>query len=331
MKTLKMTIIVAFASVFCLNANAQTTPNKTETYGLFGYPSLVRYMKYEADTATNIKQQRTAFIDDYQLTFNDRRELLERLNFINEAPDRKITLSYNNKRQVTKEVLTEVDGKIVSTTDYEYGYLGRLSQITISEYPLSRAGANTVVYKESYDYNAKGQLTTQNVFANGETLSKITKYFYGPQDSLIYTTTTYSENKNVDKITYRRDFKHDVIEMTAVRNDKQTRREAYELNDKAKCVVKKVFNAKDKLILTYTYEYDQHGNVLSEVAINDRNVRTIDYYYKYEKDSFFNWVKRTMYDGWLPKYVETRKIEYIDKPHFYDDLKDEDTKRVIRQ
>jgi hypothetical protein len=331
MKPSKIVFFVAIATAFCCTANAQTTPNKTESYGLFGYPSVVRYMKFEADTATKPQVQRTAFIDDYQLNFNDRRELLERLNFIGGAADRKITMSYSNKRQVTKEVLTEVDGKIVSTTDYEYGYLGRVSQITISEYPLSRAGANTIVYKESYDYNSKGQLVTQNVFANGENLSKTTKYYYGPQDSLIYTISTYGENKNVDKITYRRDFKHDVIEMTAVRNDKQTRREFYELNEKAQCVKKQIFNAKDKLILSYTYEYDQHGNVLSEVAINDRDVRTIDYYYKYEKDSFFNWTKRTMYDGWQPKYVEIRKIDYIDKPHFYDDMKDEEIKRVVRE
>ena len=330
MKSLKIILIGAIASFFCPNINAQTTPNKTENYGLFGYPSSVRYMKFESDTAIKSQAQRTAFIDDYILNFNDRRELSERQNFIAGEQDRKITLSYNNRRQVVKEVLTEVDGKIVSTTDYEYGYLGRVSQITITEYPLSRAGANTIAYKESYDYNAKGQLVTQNIFANGEQLSKTTKYYYGPQDSLTYTLTTYGENKNVEKITYRRDFKHDVIEMTVARNDKQTRRELYELNDKVQRVKKEVFNANNKLILTFTYEYDQHNNILSEIAVNDRGVRTIDYHYSYEKDSFFNWTKRTMYDGWLPKYIETRNIEYIEKPHFYDDMKDEDTKRVIR-
>ncbi|MDR1725177.1 MAG: hypothetical protein LBR28_02160 [Bacteroidales bacterium] len=330
MKAYKIILIAVMISGFSLNVVSQT-PNKTSDYGLFGYPSTVRYMKFEADTTNQPQLQRTAFIDDYQLTFNERRELIEKTNFIGGTKDRQIKMTYNNKRLIAQEVLAEADGKIVSTTDYEYGYIGRVSQITITEYPQSRGGANTIVYKESYNYNDKGQLTEKNIFANGINLSKTTKYFYGPQDSLIYTITTYTENKNVDKITYRRDFKHDIIEMTAVRNDKQTRREFYVLNEKSQVAKKEVYNAKDKLILTYTYEYDQHNNILSEVGIDNKGVRTIDYHYKYEKDAFFNWTKRTMYDTWDAKYIEIRNIEYLDKTHFYDDLKDEETKRVIRE
>jgi hypothetical protein len=331
MQAYKIIIIAAITGIISLNLNAQTTPNKTEDYGLFGYPSIVRYMKFEADTATKVQVQKTAFIDDYQLKFNERRELVERTNFIGGAKDRQVKLNYDNKRHLTQEILSEMDGKTVSTIDYDYGYIGRVSQITITEYPQSRGGANTIIYKESYDYNSKGQLTTKNVFANGVNLTKTTKYYYGPQDSLIYKITTYNENKNVEKTTYRRDYKHDIIEMTFARNDKQVRRELYDLDDKARAASKKVYNAKNKLIMTYTYEYDQHGNILSEVAIDDKGVRTIDNHYKYEKDSFFNWTKRTMYDNWDAKYVEIRNIEYLDKNHFYDDLKDEETKRVIRQ
>ncbi|MDR1006319.1 MAG: hypothetical protein LBL74_05600 [Bacteroidales bacterium] len=326
-KTLFCIIITVFAA---LQATSQTTPNLTKDYGLFGYPSVVRYMKFETDTADNPKIQRTAFIDDYQLTFNERRELLKRTNFINGTADRQIILDYDNKRHLVKETLQEADGKIVSVTDYKYGYIGRVSQITITEYPDSRAGANTLVYKETYDYNKKGQLETKTIYNNGSDTSKQTKYYYGPADSLIYTISTYGNNKNVEKVSFKRDFKHDVIEMLLVRNDKQARREEYDLNKQGQCVTKRVYNGKNKLILTYSYQYDQHGNLTAEVGVDDKGIKAIEFYYKYEKDKFFNWTKRTMYDSWNPKYVETRTIEYIDKEHFYDDMKDEDRGRVVK-
>lgn len=93
---------------------------------------------------------------------------------------------------------------------------------------------------------------------------------------------------------------------------------------------KDVYSKKDKKILSYTYTYDEHGNITSEVAIDNKNVKTIEYYYKYEKDKFFNWTKRTMYDGWDVKYTEIRSMEYFDKTHFYEDLKDADTGRIIK-
>ena len=157
------------------------------------------------------------------------------------------------------------------------------------------------------------------------------EYFYGPQDSLIHTISTFEFTKNVDKVTFKRDYKHDVIEKITVRNDKQTRRETFERNDKGLIIKKEVFNAKDKKLLTYTYEYDVHNYMTSEVAVNDRGVKTIEYYYKYEKDKYFNWTKRITFDSWAEKYTEIRKIDYLEKEYWYEDLKDADTKRVIRE
>jgi hypothetical protein len=134
----------------------------------------------------------------------------------------------------------------------------------------------------------------------------------------------------VDKVTYKRDFKHSLIEKINIRNDKQTRRETYSYNDKGLLEQKEVYNGKNKKLLTYTYKYDQHNYMIEEIAVNDKDVRTIEYYYKYEKDKFFNWTKRTVYDIWDVKYTEIRKIEYEDKEHWYEEMKDADTKRVVR-
>ena len=310
-------------------ANAQDIPNMTKDYDLSGYPSTVRYMKFESDSA--LKSQRTSFIDDYQLEFNNIRQLTHRVNFIDGKKDRFIDYQYDNNKQLVKKTLMEANNKIVAVTTYEYNYLGRLAKAVEIEYPQSRGGANTIMRTEEFFYNAKGFLSKYTMDSQNERENKTIEYFYGPQDSLIHTISTFHFTKNVDKVTYKRDYKHDVIEKIYVRNDKQTRRETFERDDKGLVVKKEVFNAKDKKLLTYTYEYDVHNYMISEVAVNDRGVKTIEYYYQYEKDKYFNWTKRITFDSWTEKYTEIRKIDYLDKEYWYEDLKDADTKRVIRE
>lgn len=321
-------LLLAIALLSSWQAYSQVTPHTTTDYHLEGYPKQVRYMKFESDSA--LKNQRTSFIEDYQLTFNDQRQLIERTNYINGKKDRYSTYEYDNNRQLFKETLLEANNKIVSVTEYTYNYLGRIAEIITIEYPQSRGGANTVVRHESYEYNKKGQQIKHIISSDNSKESRTTQFFYGPQDSLIYTITTYSYNKNVDKVTYKRDFKHSLIEKINIRNDKQTRRETYSYNDKGLLEQKEVYNGKNKKLLTYTYKYDQHNYMIEEIAVNDKDVRTIEYYYKYEKDKFFNWTKRTVYDIWDVKYTEIRKIEYEDKEHWYEEMKDADTKRVVR-
>lgn len=326
MKKFFVCFIVLFAG---LTAISQDIPNMTKDYDLAGYPSSVRYMKFESDST--LKSQRTSFIDDYQLTFNNIRQLTERVNYIDGKKDRFIEYKYDNNKQLVKKTLMEANNKIVAVTTYEYNYLGRLAKAVEVEYPQSRGGANTVERTEEFFYNKKGLLSKYTLVSQNERENKVVEYFYGPQDSLIHTISTFEFTKNVDKVTFKRDYKHDVIEKITVRNDKQTRRETFERNDKGLIIKKEVFNAKDKKLLTYTYEYDVHNYMTSEVAVNDRGVKTIEYYYKYEKDKYFNWTKRITFDSWAEKYTEIRKIDYLEKEYWYEDLKDADTKRVIRE
>lgn len=328
MKKQTQKFLLAIALLTTWNTYSQITPHTTENYQLRGYPKQVRYMKFESDSS--LKNQRTSFIEDYNLIFNPQRQLIERTNYIDGKKDRYSVFEYDNNRQLSKETLMESNNKIVSITEYSYNYLGRIAEITTVEYPQSRGGANTVVRKESYEYNKKGQQIKQIIASDNNRECRTTEYFYGPQDSLIYTITTYSYNKNVDKVTYKRDFNHTLIEKTNIRNDKQTRRETYSYNDKGLLETKEVYNGKDKKLLTYNYKYDQHNYMTEEIAVNENGQRTIEYYYKYEKDKYFNWTKRTVYDVWDIKYTEIRKIEYEDKEHWYEDEKDADTKRVVR-
>ena len=329
MKKLFVKTLFVFALAATCQLKAQVTPHTTADYQLSGYPKMVRYMKFESDTA--IKNQRTSFIEDYQLIFDDQRHLVERTNFIDGKKDRHSRYEYDNNRHLCKETLMEADNKIVSVTEYDYNYLGRIARITTVEYPQSRGGANTLVRQETFEYNSKGQQTKHTINSDNNKENRTTEYFYGPQDSLIYTITTYSYNKNIDKTTYKRDFDHSLIEKINIRNDKQTRRETYSYNDKGLLEQKEVYNGKDKKLLTYTYKYDQHNFMTEEVATNPNGERTIEYYYKYEKDKYFNWTKRTVYDVWEVKYTEIRKIDYEDKEYWYEDKKDQDTKRVVRE
>ena len=329
---LKKRIYLLVALLFCSAyiSQAQMVPVSTKDYGLMGYPLTVRYQKYETDTTYKEQGKRTSFIDDYQMTFNENRQLIERQHYIGENKDRYSIFSYDINCHLQKEELFEANKKIVSTINYNYGYLGRLENVIAVEYPASLGGANKMASKKTYKWNEKGQLSEYSTYSDDASLQKTIQYFYGPQDSLIYTLSTYGYNKNVEKTTYKRDYKHNLVEMTMFRNDSQVRRETYDLNDLFQIVGKKVYNGKDKLTLTYTYTYDEHNYMLSEIAKDEKGVWAIEYYYKYEKDSFFNWTKKTTYDGWEPKYIETREFTYSNKEHFYDDLKDADKKKVIK-
>lgn len=322
-------IAFLFCSVFV--SKAQIVPVTTSDYGLMGYPLTVRYQKYETDTNYKQKNKRTSFIDDYQMTFNENRRLVERQHYIGGNKDRFSVFTYDDvTRDLLKEELFEANKKVVSTINHKYGYLGRLEEVVEVNYPASLGGANKMVSRQTYKWNPKGQLSEYSIYGDDASRQKTIQYFYGPQDSLIYTLTTYGFNKNVEKTTYKRNFAHYLVEMTMFRNDEQTRRETYDLNNQYQVVGKKVYNGKNKLTLTYTYTYDEHNYMLSEIAKDQKGRWAIEYYYKYEKDKFFNWTKKTTYDGWEPKYIETREFTYSKKDHFYDDLKDADQKKVIK-
>ncbi len=320
--------ILAVLCFLISTLKGQDTPYRTQDFNLLGYVKTLRYMKFEGDTT--IKNQRSSFIEDYQLSFANNRLLQERLNFIGGQSDRKTTYEYNNKRQLVKETITEKDGKVVSVTTYTYNNIGRLATVKEVSYPNSKGGANKVIKDEVLTYNTKGLLVERNLSSDNKGGNKTVKYFYGPADSLIATVTTYKHNSNVDKVNYKRAFNNLVIECTCLRNDKMTRRETYEWDDEARLISKDVYQRDNKKILSYTYKYDEHDNLISEVAIDDKEVKTIDYQYKYEKDKFFNWTKRSVYDGGSLKYTEIRTIEYFDKTHFYEDLKDADTGRILK-
>ena len=306
---------------------AQVMPTRTIDYNLMGYPKTVRYMKFEADT--NLKKQRNSYIEDYQLTFNDKRLLTECVNFINGTRDRVTKYEYNQRRQLIKETITEKDGRIASVTNYTYNNIGRLATLTEISYPNSRGGANRTKRMEIYTYSEKGLLIEKDIRSDNQSANKNIKYFYGPADSLISTITTYGYNANVEKLTIKRAFNNLAMENIWTRNDKQTRRETYDYDDNLMLSHKEVYNAKNKKILTYTYKFDEHFNLISETAVDQNNVKTIEYSYDYQKDKYFNWTKRTVYDSWAIKYTEVRNIDYFDKTHFYDDLKDMENKRVI--
>ena len=321
-------ILIGLIIVASFSLKSQEIAYRTTDFNLQGYPKSVRYMKFESDSA--LKLQRTSYIEDYQLTFNENRLVTERVNFINGNRDRTTKYEYNNRRQLVSETISETDGRIASKTTYTYNNVGRLATVTEISYPDSRGGANRVERKEENTYNTKGLLVEKLITSDNPYGNKTIQYFYGPADSLISMITTYGYNSNVEKLTIKRAYNNLAMEKIWTRNDKMTRRETYEYDNINLLIKKEVYSNKNKKLLTYTYEYDEHFNVVSETAIDTKNVKSIEYSYEFKKDKFFNWTKRVMYDSWAVKYTEIRNIEYFDKTHFYEDQKDYDTKRIIR-
>lgn len=251
-----------------LYSYSQMIPITTQDYSLKAYPTKVRYQKFVTDSLYRQIDKRKSFIDDYELKFNENRHLIEKINFIDGEKDRYSIISYNVNKSIDKEELFEPNDKIVSTVSYNYAYLGRLSEVITVEYPSSLGGANKMLKKETYRWNKKGQLSEYSIYGDDASIQKSIQYFYGPQDSLIYTITKFGYNKNIEKTTYKRDFAFYIKEIINYRNDSQVRKEVFERDENYNIINKKVYSGKNKLTLDYKYTYDEHGYVLSEIGID---------------------------------------------------------------
>ena len=305
--------------------SAQNVKWLAEDFNLKGYPKKVHITSYDPKDKTQTLingEQRKSFTDDYILEFNQKREVTDRQNFINTAKDRYVKYFYDNKRHLTKEVLYELSGKIVSRIEYKYNHLGRMAEQITTDFPKSLDGVNTETEHYTFEYK-NGLLHKKNTFIGGK-LGIITEYTYGSADSLIMETNTFLYNKNVEYINYKRDFNNNVSEKTHIRNDKQIRREVYTLDKTFRLVSKQIFDGDNNLRYTYDYTYDQWNNVLSEIG-HDANGKVImEYYFKYTYDDTLNWIKRIRYDSWDVHRIDERQIEYWDKMH-YDDYKRDNT------
>lgn len=74
-----------------------------------------------------------------------------------------------------------------------------MEEVVEVNYPASLGGANKMVSRQTYKWNPKGQLSEYSIYGDDASRQKTIQYFYGPQDSLIYTLTTYGFNKNVEE------------------------------------------------------------------------------------------------------------------------------------
>lgn len=319
--SLSLCMVIAFSA----SLSAQNVKSLAENFDIKGYPKKVHLTSYNPKDKNQTLingEQRKSFTEDYTLEFNQRREVTDRQNFINTEKDRYVKFFYDNKRHLTKEVLYEISGKIVSQTEYKYNHLGRLAEQITTDFPKSLDGVNTKTEHYTFEYK-NGLLHKKNTFI-GENLGITTEYTYGSADSLILEVSTFHYNKNVERINYKRDFNNNVSEKTHIRNDKQIRREVYTLDKSFRMIAKDVFDGKDKLRYAYKYTYDQWDNLLSEIGYDPDGKVITEYYFKYTYDNTLNWTKRVRFNAWDVHRIDERQIEYWDKEH-YDDYKRDNT------
>ena len=180
MEKYRVYLLVLLLLCIGFGSNAQIVPISTDDYKLMGYPLKMRYQKFETDTNYSQKLKRTSYIEDYELTFNENRKLIQRQHYIGENKDRYSVFTYDNiSRYLLKEELFEANNKIVSTITHSYNYLGRLAEVVEVNYPASLGGANKVVFRQSYKWNEKGQLSQYTTFGDDASKQKTIEYYYG--------------------------------------------------------------------------------------------------------------------------------------------------------
>ncbi|CYU87198.1 DNRLRE domain-containing protein [Streptococcus suis] len=223
---------------------------------------------YKYDQLSNVVERMTAMGDKETYTYN----IDNQLEKVTKADGKTITYDYNKLDQLLKVDYSEKqDGQVLYTYDAD-GRRVSMSDLTgTTNYETNAEGAITGVRQGDgsliqYDYDDYGNISKMT-YPDGRTVS----YTYDELDRLTSVTdvkgkkTTYTYNEAGD--------------MTEVKRADGTR--SFLTYDKAHRVTElRHVDKKDKLISSYTYEYDD-GNYITKESIN-QDGKTVVHAYSYD-------------------------------------------------
>lgn len=204
-----------------------------------------------------------------------------------------IETSYDRYGQIESEVKKNSNGKVTSTTTYEYYDSGILKESTktsgkgnvLSETSYSETGVTT--QKNSYSKNSNGEycLTQSDYDANG---NKITETKYNSQNEVSQTTTYQNDEKgnpiqaeiyngNGEKsgdISYEYDSNRNVTNIKTQYTNGKSKEYSYTYDDKNRVLTESFTNSKGETKTTSNV-YDKNGNLIQQTETGYDNTTTV--------------------------------------------------------
>lgn len=214
--------------------------------------------------------------------------------------------TYDNKSDVVRDVIYFSDGSIREDNQYTYDENGNK---TTYEYWYTSSD-RTQSFHDKYTYDANGNVVKEENYGWGDKFSGRYEYTYDADGNKI-GVVSYDEN---GLVSYRYEYKYDengnqisytcynsngeqsgsyftydehgnVTKETAVNRDGTEdvfKTYTYSYDDSGNILVKNVYNSTSKKTNRYEYTYDENGNQLSEIQYN--NDGSVGTKYTYNSD-----------------------------------------------
>lgn len=241
----------------------------------------------EAGQVQDIKRYRSDNTVDYAIrySYNDNLLTTEETFDDNEAPLYKWLREYNERGLETSLSGYDSDGQLDFRTVYEYDNRGQLLKET------SFNPDESFSYVAEFSHNRQGSEKRTTYFMPGNVADYTSLEVFDNNGNRLEESATNTEGELEYRVTYRYDGEGRLLEEIAYKPDGSQDYRLLNEYDNGNLVKTTEFNDQNEAFYTYTYAYDEHGNMTERVNEPKEGDREV-YRYTYEYDEAGNWVRR---------------------------------------
>jgi YD repeat-containing protein len=241
----------------------------------------------ENGKVSDIKRYRSDNTVDYAIRYGYEKDLLvtEETFDDNEAPLYKWLREYNARDLETSLSGYDAQGQLDFRTVKEYDNRGQLLK------EISFNPDETFSYTAEFGYTRGGSEKRTTFFTPGNVADYTSVETFDTNGNRLEESATNTEGELEYRVTYSYDGEGRLLEETAFRSDGSQDYRLQNEYDNGNLVKTTEFNEENKAFYTYTYAYDDKGNMTERMTETEDGTKDT-YRYSYEYDEAGNWVKR---------------------------------------
>jgi YD repeat-containing protein len=235
----------------------------------------------------DIKRYRSDNTVDYAITYGYENDVLvtEETFDDNERPLYKWLREYNSVNLETSLSGYDADGQLDFRTVKEYDNRGQLLKET------SFNPDETFSYVAEFTYTRGGSEKRTTFFTPGNVADYTSLETFDTNGNRLEESATNTEGELEYRVTYTYDGQGKLLEETAFRPDGSQDYRLQNDYDNGNLVKITEFNEENEAFYTYTYVYDDQGNMTERVTETEDGMKDV-YRFSYEYDEAGNWVRR---------------------------------------
>jgi YD repeat-containing protein len=241
----------------------------------------------DAGQVLDIKRYRSDNTLDYAIRYGyENNQLVTEETFDdNEAPLYKWLREYNAQQLETSLSGYDAEGQLDFRTVHEYDNRGQLLKET------SFNPDETFSYSAEFGYTRQGSEKRTTYFTPGNVADYTSLEKFDKDGNRLEESATSSEGEPEYKVTYRYDGEGRLLEEIAFKPDGSQDYRLENEYDNGNLIKTTEYNEENKAFYTYTYTYDEHGNMTERSTETEDGTKDV-YRYSYTYDEAGNWITR---------------------------------------